>query len=203
MRGACPAVRCCPLAGARPALRLGLLHHSPALPCHRLSAAAAPWAASLPSVADGTARKALGVGVAVRSAPDPGPSSRHGHGGPSRPGPYSHAGGRGRQGGRGIEGLQGWDGWQGRGPGRGGGGRQSGARAPAPSGRGRGRGSSTDPSRPSHLEQLQEYVRQGAGQWADETDYKEFFLVFNEAGKVTLMLPSACQAAQRQTLVAV
>ncbi len=59
-----------------------------------------------------------------------------------------------------------------------------------PSGRGLRWGRGPGPARPSHLGQLQEYVRQGAEQWAAERDYDEFFRAFNEAGKVSLMLPS-------------
>ncbi len=196
LRGACPAARCCPLGGARPALLPQLLQHSPTLACHRLNASAAPWASALTSLttytAHSTARRPLHTGVAVRSAPNPGPSSRPSEDGSQRTGPHSRAGGRGREReeGRGGEGAQGRDGWQGRGPGRGGGGRQSGARPPAPSGRGRGWGRGSDPSRPLHLGQLQEYVRQGAKQWADDSNYEEFFRAFNEAGKVTRALPS-------------
>ncbi len=111
LRGACPAARCCPLGGARPALRPRHLHHSPAPACHRLSASAGQWAPSLASAGSliastalGTASRALHSGVVVRSAPDPGPPSHPGHGGPSRPGPDSNASGRGRgrQGGAGA-----------------------------------------------------------------------------------------------------
>ncbi len=180
LRGAWHAARCCAPE---------LLHHSPASACHLLSAAAAPWDSALtlsgPLTALLTARRALHVGVAVRSAADQGPSPHPGHAGSAHPGLHSHAGRRGRgwQGPRGREGAQGRGGWQDWG-GAGSGGGQAGVYTPAPSGLRRGR----EPvlSHPSHLGQLQEYVRQRAEQWADDRNYEEFFRAFNQAGKVNL-----------------